>query len=99
MARLLALDFFLFLLPFILYAGYLLATKGSFRNVELWQRRTVAWLALGGSLLLLVVILVFIQYRTVPGDAEYRPAQYIDGKIVPGELIPPTPEGAAGGDN
>lgn len=96
MARIFVFNIFFFLLPFLLYAGYLLATKGSFRNAEEWQLRTVSWLALGGAVLLVAVILIFANYDTVSGDTTYRPAQYIDGKIVPGELIRPGEETSPG---
>ena len=88
MTRVFAFNIFFFLLPFVVYAAYLWATRGSFRNISQWQMRTVAWLALGGSLLLLGSLVYFTQFQLVGGDSSYRPARFIDGEIVPGELIP-----------
>jgi len=98
MARIFVFNILFFLLPFLLYAGYLLATKGSFRNAEEWQLRTVSWLALGGAALMVAVLLIFANYDNVTGDTVYRPSQYIDGKIVPGELIRPGDEADAAQD-
>ncbi len=88
MARLFVFNIFFFLLPFVAYAGYLLITRGSFRNISEWQIQTIAWLALGGSLLMVAALLYFLQLQ--PGDAgsTYVPATFEDGKIIPGRLVP-----------
>ena len=88
MARVFAFNIFFFLLPFLLYAGYLLATKGSLRNAEAWQLKTIGWLAVGGAVLMVGTLIIFLQVDTAPGDSVYRPARYVDGKIIPGEFVP-----------
>ena len=89
MARLFAFNIFFFLLPFIVYAGYLLITRGSFRNVAEWQMKTIAWLALGGAVFMVVAIVYFTQFERHEADSTYVPAQFVDGKIVPGHLDAP----------
>ncbi len=86
MARLFAFNIFFFLLPFVAYAGYLLITRGSFRNVAEWQMQTIAWLALGGAVFMVAAIVYFTQFETHEADSTYVPAQFVDGKIVPGRL-------------
>lgn len=88
MARLFAFNVFFFLAPFIAYAAYLLITKGSFRNITEWQLRTIAWLALGGAVLMVGSLVYFMQFNISEADSVYVPAQYEDGRIVPGRLVP-----------
>lgn len=89
MARFFAFNIFFFLLPFAAYAVYLLATRGSFRNVSEWQARTVAWLALGGSIIMVASLVYFAQYETGDAESVYVPAQFEDGRIVPGHMVSP----------
>ncbi len=88
MARIFAFNIFLFLVPFIAYAAYLLITRGSFRNIAEWQMRTIAYLALGGAALMVASILYFGHIDLQGADRVYVPARFEDGKIVPGELVP-----------
>ena len=88
MARLFAFNIFFFLLPFAAYAGYLLITRGSFSNISEWQMRTIAWLALGGSLLMVTALVYFMQFEPGAADSTYLPARFEDGQIVPGRLVP-----------
>ena len=66
MARYIAIDAVFFLLPFALYAGWLFATRGSLRNLDDWQVRTIAYLAIAGSALLLTAIFAFTSFNQVP---------------------------------
>jgi hypothetical protein len=88
MGRFLFLDLLFFLLPFGLYAVWLLITRGSLTNVDDWQARTITYLALGGALLLLAALGVFITYRVSPPGGHYVPAHMENGKIVPGHIDP-----------
>ena len=95
MARLFAFNIFFFMLPFVGYAGYLLITQGSFRNISEWQMRTIAWLALGGSLLMVAALVYFLQFQPGEAGSTYLPARFEDGKIIPGRLVPASPDEAA----
>ena len=86
MARFLAFDAIFFLLPFALYALWLVATRGSLANIGSWQARTIAVLALGGALLVIGSIVVFTQFAGAPPNQKYVPAHLEDGKIVPGHF-------------
>ncbi len=91
MARLFAFNIFFFLLPFLVYAGFLLATRGNLRNLAEWQARTIAWLAIGGGVLMIAALVFFTQFQVDEADSTYVPAQFQDGKIVPGHLVPVEP--------
>lgn len=95
MGRFLLLDAVFFLLPFVAYGAWLVFTRGSMTNLEDWQARTIAYLAVAGAGLLLIALLAFIHYQTIPPGGTYRPAHIEDGRIVPGQIVPD--ESAPGG--
>jgi hypothetical protein len=87
MARFLAFDAIFFLLPFAAYALWLVATRGSLTNIANWQARTIAILALGGAVLVLGSIVVFVHLGGAPPGGTYVPAHMEDGVIVPGHFV------------
>lgn len=87
MARLVAFNAIFFLVPFALYAGWLIATRGSASNPAYWPLRTIGGLALGGVAIMVVAIMIFLQFTGAPPTANYRPATIgEDGRIIPGQL-------------
>lgn len=101
MARLIAFNAIFFLLPFGLYAAWLFATRGTVGSASDWPLRTIAWLAIGGAVLMIAAILVFIQFDAQPTNdcAEIVAAQgldpatpckrvYVPAKVVDGVLTP-----------
>jgi hypothetical protein len=89
MARFIAIDLVFFLLPFAAYAAWLFFTRGSMKNIDDWQVRTIAYLSIAGAGLLLAAILAFISFSDAPPDGVYVPAHVEDGKIIPGHVAPP----------
>jgi len=86
MARYVAFDAVFFLLPLCLYAVYLIFTRGSLKNLDDWQVRTIAYLAIAGSALLLVAIFAFTSFTQEPPSGIYVPAHMENGVIVPGHF-------------
>ena len=86
MVRFLAFNAIFFLLPFAGYAIWLAATRGGAANVGDWTGRTIAWLAIGGVVLMAVSLLVFINFQGNPPGGKYTPAMIENGKIVPGHI-------------
>ena len=84
MIRLVGFDAILFLVPFAVYALWLVITRGSLSNVADWQARTIAWLAAGGALLMILVLVLFVHLDAGPVNGTYVPA-HIDqnGDVVP----------------
>jgi Family of unknown function (DUF6111) len=81
-----------FLLPTILYVLWLVAM----RRIELagaasWRALPWPWLVAAG-LMLMAALLYFVSIH-VGGSAQgtYVPPQYIDGRIVPGHVVPADP--------
>ena len=84
MARLVAFNAVFFLLPFGVYAAWLLATRGTVGGASDWPIRTITWLAVGGAALLIIAVVAFLQFDAAPPGGHYVPAQVIDGVLVPG---------------
>ena len=86
MVRLIAFNALAFLLPFAVYAGWLLATRGKLRGVDDWPLRTVTYLAIGGAVMMLVAIVFFISFNSGAPGTTYVPAKLENGAIVPGHF-------------
>ena len=92
MARYIAFDFVFFLLPFAIYAAYLIFTRGSIFNLPDWEVRTIAYLSIAGAAILMAAIIGFTTFEAAPPDSIYVPAHMEDGHLVPGHIEPPPPK-------
>ncbi len=72
-----------FLLPFVLFALYLLARRRNPSGVDAWTGGVVATLSLVGLALAALGILAFGLFEDRPRGA-YLPAHIENGKLVPG---------------
>ena len=87
MGRLVALNAVMFLFPFAVYAAWLLVTRGSANDPAYWPLKTIGFLALGGAIVMVAALVIFLQFSGAPPEANYRPATLgKDGRIVPGKL-------------
>jgi hypothetical protein len=84
MIRPLATELALFLVPFALYAIYLLATRAEVLHPDAWRIGTLVWLTIAALLLMLGSFLVLAHFGGAP-NAQYVPAHIEDGKLVPGQ--------------
>jgi hypothetical protein len=69
MPRVIAFNALFFLLPFGLYGAWLLVTRGTLGTATDWPIRTIAYLAIGGAVLMVAAILAFIHFDTGPTNA------------------------------
>jgi hypothetical protein len=74
----------LFLIPFILYAAFLLATRVGVLHPAAWTLRRVAGLVIASLVLVAGSFLVLAQFSGAPPGSTYVPAHIEDGKFVPG---------------
>ena len=88
MVRFFLFDAILFLLPFALYALWLLASRRSVSNANDWPVRTIGYLALVCAVLVIAVLIFFIHRDTDTPGGTYVPAHLENGKIVPGHFEP-----------
>jgi Family of unknown function (DUF6111) len=74
----------IFLIPFAVYALFLIATRSGVFDQASWPLPLVAKLVLG-SLLLVIVSFVFLaEFSGAPPESTYTPAHMEDGRLVPG---------------
>ena len=84
MIRPLLTEIGIFLIPFAVYALFLIATRSGVFVQSSWPLPLVAKLVLG-SLLLVIVSFVFLaEFSGAPPDSTYEPAHMEGGRLVPG---------------
>jgi hypothetical protein len=74
----------LFLVPFVLYAIFLWATRARVLDLDRWSLATLMWLTIAALVLMLGSFLVLAQFAGAPAGSTYVPAHMEDGRFVPG---------------
>ena len=85
MLRIALIDILLFALPFLIYAAYMLAAKGT-APADLWHGAPIFWLLAAGCGLLLVVMATVIQFSGGDPVGTYHPPVIENGVVKPGEI-------------
>jgi hypothetical protein len=75
----------LFLLPFVVYAIYLWATRAGVLHPDSWTLPRIAWLLIAALVLMIGSFVVLAEWGGAPPGSTYVPAHTEDGKFVPGE--------------
>jgi hypothetical protein len=74
----------LFLIPFVIYAAFLIATRTGVLDPAAWTLRRVAGLVIVSLMLVVGSFLLLAQFSGAPPGSTYVPAHVEDGKFVPG---------------
>jgi hypothetical protein len=74
----------IFLIPFVVYALFLAATRSGLFVQSSWPVTIVARLALVALVLVIAGLVGFAQFSGAPPDSTYVPAHIENGKLVPG---------------
>jgi hypothetical protein len=74
----------IFLIPFAVYAVFLIATRSGVFDQASWPLHLVAKLVLGSLLLVIVSFFLLAEFSGAPPDSVYVPAHMDHGKLVPG---------------
>ncbi len=74
----------IFLIPFAVYAMFLIATRSGVLVSSSWPAHLVAKLVLGSLLLVVISFVLLAQFSGAPPDSTYVPAHLENGKLVPG---------------
>jgi hypothetical protein len=85
MARPIITEIVLFLLPFLLYAVFLCATREGVLDPASWPLRRLAWLTAVALVLVVVSFIVLAEYSGAPPRSTYVPAHMENGQFVPGQ--------------
>jgi hypothetical protein len=74
----------IFLIPFALYALFLLATKNGMMLPASWPWHVLIKLAIVALLLIIVSLLLLAHFSGAPPSSTYIPAHIENGRLVPG---------------
>ena len=74
----------IFLIPFAVYALFLIATRSGLLVQSSWPFHMIAKLAIGSLLLVIVSLVLLANFSGAPPDATYVPAHIENGRLVPG---------------
>lgn len=78
-------EFVLFLLPFLAYAVFLIATRARVFDAGSWPVGRIASLSIIALLLVVASFVVLAHRSGAPPGSTYVPAHIEDGRLVPGE--------------
>ena len=74
----------IFLIPFAVYALFLIATRSGLLVRSSWPVVIVGRLLLGSLLLVVVSLILLAQFSGAPPNSTYVPAHIENGKLIPG---------------
>jgi hypothetical protein len=74
----------IFLIPFAVYALFLVATRSGLMAQSSWPVHIIGKLALGSLLLVIVSFILLAHFSGAPPNSTYVPAHIENGKFVPG---------------
>jgi Family of unknown function (DUF6111) len=74
----------IFLIPFAVYALFLIATRSGLAAKASWPLQLVAKLLLVSLLLVAASLIMLAQFSGAPPHSTYVPAHVENGKLVPG---------------
>jgi hypothetical protein len=74
----------IFLIPFAVYAAFLIATRSGLLVHSSWPMHVIAKLAIGSLLLVVVSFVLLAHFSGAPPNSTYVPAHIENGKLVPG---------------
>ena len=74
----------IFLIPFVAYAIFLIATRAGVFASSSWPAHLIAKLVLGSLLLVVISFILLAQFSGAPPDSTYVPAHLENGKLVDG---------------
>ncbi|HEY6257951.1 MAG TPA: DUF6111 family protein [Xanthobacteraceae bacterium] len=84
MIRPLFTELALFLIPFLIYAAYLWATRAGVLDPSAWPAGRLAWLLVAAGFLMAGGFVLLAEFGGAPAGSTYVPAHVDDGKLKPG---------------
>ena len=74
----------IFLIPFALYAIFLIATKNGVTLKSSWPIAVMIKLVIAAAVLVIVSLVLLAQFSGAPPGSTYVPAHIENGRLVPG---------------
>ena len=78
----------IFLIPFAVYALFLVATKSGVFAQASWPIHLIGKLVFGALLLVVVSFVLLANFSGAPPNSTYIPAHIENGRLVPGTEMP-----------
>lgn len=86
MLRVVLINILLFLLPFAVFAVFVLLRRPGTSHSQIWRDAPLMWLFGIGTALVFTVLIFFASFSGAPKEGTYTPAEIRDGKLVPGHV-------------
>ena len=77
-------EILIFLIPFAVYALFLVATRSGLMLQSSWPVHVIAKLVIGSFLLVIVSFILLAHFSGAPPTSTYIPAHIENGRFVPG---------------
>lgn len=74
----------IFLIPFALYAAFLVVSRSGVFIKSSWPLHVLAKLTLGALVLVIVSLILLANFSGAPPGSTYTPAHIENGKFIPG---------------
>jgi len=74
----------IFLIPFAVYALFLIATRSGVMSSSSWPAHLLAKLVLGSLLLVVISFVLLAHFSGAAPDSTYIPAHIENGRLIPG---------------
>jgi hypothetical protein len=74
----------IFLIPFAVYALFLVATRSGLMAQSSWPLHIIAKLSIAALVLVVISFVLLAQYSGAPPNSTYVPAHLENGRLVPG---------------
>ena len=74
----------IFLIPFALYAAYLLATRSGVLHQDSWPMHLIGKLTFGALALVILSLVLLANFSGAPPGTTYIPAHIENGKLIQG---------------
>jgi hypothetical protein len=75
----------LFLVPFLIYAVFLWATRAGVLEPSAWSPARLAWLLMAALSLMVGSFVMLAEFGGAPAGSTYVPAHVDDGRLQPGQ--------------
>lgn len=76
----------IFLVPFVVYAVFLIVTRSGVLTWSSWPLHILGWLTGAALALVLVSLVLLANFSGAAPDSTYVPAHVENGRLVPGGL-------------
>ena len=77
-------EILIFLVPFAVYAMFLVATRSGLLQQSSWPLHIIGKLVIGSFLLVIVSFILLAHFSGAPPSSTYVPAHIENGRLVPG---------------